>query len=295
MYRKIFFQSFLLSLMVLHIGCKTGSVKEQSVTVSILPQQYWIDVLTDSTLAVNCIVPSGNNPETYSPTPRQMQTISNSLYYFYIGGLGFENTWVKKFPELNPNVKMVNTTEFIQRIKGEHHHIHSHSHGESCSEEDPHLWTSPKRAIQMVSVIYSVIKESALTDTTILNRNFATLITRLKDLDNQFVLLGENNKGKAFIIYHPALGYLAHDYGFTQLSIEREGKEPTIANLKSLVQQANAEKITTIFIQKQFDKENARIIANETNARIVEINPLGYDYIAEMQLIHDKLKEMWNE
>ncbi len=295
MFRKIFFHSFLLLLMTLFVGCKTDSIKEQSVIVSILPQQYWIDALTDSSLAVNCIVPPGNNPETYSPTPRQMQTISNSLYYFYIGGLGFENTWVKKFPEFNPNVKMINTTEFIPRITGEHHHNHSHGHGESCSDEDPHLWTSPKRAIQMVSVIYSVIKESGLTDTTILNKNFETLLTRIKDLDNQFVLLGEKNKGKAFIIYHPALGYLAHDYGFTQLSIEREGKEPTIANLKSLVQQANAEKITSIFIQKQFDKENARIIANETNARIVEINPLGYHYIAEMQLIHDKLKEMWNE
>lgn len=295
MRNKIFLKSLVILFLVVFGGCKTNNINEKSVTVSILPQKFWIDVLTDSTLTVNCIVPSGNNPETYSPTPRQMQAISSTDYYFYIGGLGFENTWVNTIPELNPNIKMVNTSENILRIAGEHHHNHSHEHGESCSEDDPHLWTSPQRAMQMVTNIYSSLKMYIATDTSVLNKNYAILMSRLKELDNKFTLLSEKNRGKSFIIYHPALGYLAHDYGFTQLSIEREGKEPTIANLKSLVQQANTEKISTIFIQKQFDKENARIIAGETNARIVEINPLGYNYFSEMQLIHDTLKEMWNE
>jgi zinc transport system substrate-binding protein len=32
-------------------------------------------------------------------------------------------------------------------------------------------------------------------------------------------------KGKSFLIFHPALGYFARDYGLSQITIEVEGKE----------------------------------------------------------------------
>ena len=43
---------------------------------------------------------------------------------------------------------------------------------------------------------------------------------------------------KTFIIYHPALTYLANEYGLTQLCIEMDGKEPSPAQLKELVETA---------------------------------------------------------
>ena len=58
-------------------------------------------------------------------------------------------------------------------------------------------------------------------------------------------------KHKSFLIYHPALTYFVKEYSFIQLPIEEEGREPSAAQLKNLI--TNAQKYGTkiMFIQKE--------------------------------------------
>ena len=63
---------------------------------------------------------------------------------------------------------------------------------------------------------------------------------------------------RSFIIYHPALGYFARDYGLNQLSIEFEGKNPSPAQIRKLVDIAQKEKINTVFVDKGFDTKMPR-------------------------------------
>lgn len=89
----------------------------------------------------------------------------------------------------------------------------------------------------------------------------------------------------AFLIYHPALSYLARDYGWEQISIEEGGKEPSPAHLQQIIRQCKEKKVKTVFIQKEFDSRNAEIIAREIGAEVMEINPLNYHWDAEMRHI----------
>ena len=77
-------------------------------------------------------------------------------------------------------------------------------------------------------------------------------------------------------------GYVSRDYGLWQNSIEENGKEPTPAYLKDLIDFSRQNKVDVIFVQPEFDKRNAELIAKETNARIISINPLSYDWQSEM-------------
>ena len=38
---------------------------------------------------------------------------------------------------------------------------------------------------------------------------------------------GPGGNGRGFLVFHPAWGYFAKDYGLTQQAIEFEGKEPS--------------------------------------------------------------------
>jgi len=87
---------------------------------------------------------------------------------------------------------------------------------------------------------------------------------------------------RAFIIYHPALSYFARDYGLHQISIEEGGKEPSPAHLKGLMDLCRKEGVRIIFVQPEFDRRNAEIIARQTGTRVVPINPLSYDWEEEM-------------
>ena len=84
------------------------------------------------------------------------------------------------------------------------------------------------------------------------------------------------------MIYHPALSYFARDFDLEQISIEEEGKEPTPGHLKKLIQECMKKNIHVIFIQPEFDKKNAEVIAEQTKSKIIPINPLTYHWHDEM-------------
>ena len=50
----------------------------------------------------------------------------------------------------------------------------------------------------------------------------------------------------AFMIYHPALSYFARDYGLHQICIEEEGKEPSPAHLRDLIEICKEEEVNYI-------------------------------------------------
>ena len=84
------------------------------------------------------------------------------------------------------------------------------------------------------------------------------------------------------MITHPALSYFARDYTPNQIPIEAGGKEPSPAHLKSLINSCKKEKVRIIFVQPEFDRRNADLIAQQTGTRVVAINPLSYDWEEEM-------------
>ena len=112
--------------------------------------------------------------------------------------------------------------------------------------------------------------------------NYEQLIQQIEKTEKEISGLLKSVKNKTFIIYHPALTYLASEYGLSQLCIEMDGKEPSPAQLKQLVEIAKEHQAKVVFIQQEFDQKNAELIAKETGCRLIPINPLAYDWNKEM-------------
>ena len=86
-----------------------------------------------------------------------------------------------------------------------------------------------------------------------------------------------------FLIYHPALTYLAADYGLTQISVEVEGKEPSAAYLSRLIDTSRTLKISKILYQKQFDKSTVEAIATELGLTPVVVDPLAENVVENIE------------
>ena len=112
--------------------------------------------------------------------------------------------------------------------------------------------------------------------------NYRQLLGTIERTDSTVQALLDNAKGRSFIIYHPALGYFARDYGLNQLSIEFEGKNPSPSQIKEMIDIARQEKIHTVFVERGFDKKNAEVIAEEINAELFVIDPLAYEWDEEL-------------
>lgn len=279
--RYLFFLVFALSLLV---GCQSGTKEEKILSVTIEPQRYFLENIVGDRYKINVIVPVGASPETYEPTPAMMVRLAKSAIYFKVGFLGFENAWAESLVKNNPDVKVVNCSEGIDLIYGEHHH----SSGTSEEEDehrllpDPHVWSSPKTARIFAENMYRGLITSDPQNEEFYRENFSELIEKIDRTDSIISRLLMDIPSRSFIIYHPALSYLARDYGLKQYSIEFEGKNPSPSQMKALIDIARKEGVNVVFVQQGFETKNATVIANEIGGKVYVINPLAYEWDKEL-------------
>ena len=264
---------------------RQGHEKDSVITVSIEPLRYIAERIAGDDYKVTTLVPKGSSPETYEPTPEQMMQLSGSIACFTVGDLGFERTWTGKLRQAAPGVPFIATADGIERMEG-----HAHGHSDEA-EGDPHVWTSPAC---MKIIAQNICTALCKLDTAQAEEFQARLQQALQTIqatdDSIRTLLGTSSP-KAFLIYHPALTYFAEDYGWTQISIETDGKEPSPAQLARIIQACKEKQVRTIFVQQEFDRKNAELIAKETGTRIATINPLSYDWTGELLKIAHTLHD----
>jgi zinc transport system substrate-binding protein len=156
---------------------------------------------------------------------------------------------------------------------------------------DPHIWTSPHNVKIMIDNICSGLTLVDPGGKSYFEMNRDSYSAELDRLDSDIRTVLKYITNRTFIVYHPAWGYFARDYGLKQLGIEQEGKEPKAAYLARLVQEAKTHGIRIIFVSPEFDSRNAEAVAREINGKVIIIDPLSGDYLNNMRDVARALKE----
>ena len=262
---------FALLLMVLFfVSCSNNKDKTKTkllISTSIEPIADIVRSIADTLVDINVLLPKGYSPENYELTIANMKDLGNSDIYFAIGNLGFENGKSNKIENNNPNLRVVNLNEF-EYLSNAH------------SENDPHIWTSPK-AIENISLIISQkLAELDTANTIFYKSRTIDFIENTKKISSEIKSKLDSCKNKAFVIYHPSLTEYAEEFGLKQLVIETNGKEPNAMQLSNLIDKAKDMNVKIVFVQQEFDSKLSQSIAKELNAKIVEIDPLGKDALS---------------
>lgn len=252
------------------------------LSVTIEPQRFFLEKLVGDKFAVNTLVPPGAAPETYEPSPSVMMDLGKSAIYFRVGNLGFENVWVEKLTENNPEVAVVNCSRDIELMEGHNHCSHGGDNHDHSHASDPHVWSSPRAMLAFSRNMYDALVEYDPHNRGYYTANFEELTRLIRTTDSLVAEKLKNTPSRTFVIYHPALSYFARDYGLRQESIEFEGKNPSPSQMKSLIDASKKENVNTVFIQKGFDIKNAEVVAKELEAEVHEINPLAYEWDDEL-------------
>ncbi|MFC2087328.1 metal ABC transporter solute-binding protein, Zn/Mn family [Bacteroidota bacterium] len=280
-------QIFLLIPVIILFSCNTSEkIPEKiNITVSILPEKYFIEQIADLMFEINVLIPPGASPASYEPTISQIKILANSKVYYRIGHIGFEKAWIPKIKKLYPEIKIVNLSKNIDLIKDNHEE----------TGVDPHIWLSPKQIKIVIRNLFENLCELFPEEKLKFEKKYSCFNYLVDSIDNDLENKFEISRSKEFIIFHPALTYLARDYGLKQYAIEQEGKEPSPRQLKSLINTGKKNNIHVIFIQKQFEKENAEIVARELSAQIIQIDPLAENWLDNITFITNSLLTTLNE
>lgn len=264
--------------MICMAGC-TQTEKEDAaeekpvVAVSIVPEQTFVEAVCGDLVDVVTLVPPGNSPENYEPTAQEMEEFSDASLYFSIGVPTEE-------ANIMPNVGDVKVISLADAVAA----VYEDRTFDS-GERDPHIWLSPKRVKVMIDTIAEEVGKIDPDNQETYNENAESYKAKLDEVDQEIKDALEGVENKKFIVYHPAFGYIADDYGLEMFSLEEEGKEATAQHLQDMIDLAKEENIKVIFYQEEIDSSQSEAFAEELGGKTIQLAPLAADYI-------DNLKKM---
>ncbi|MEI6093382.1 MAG: zinc ABC transporter substrate-binding protein [bacterium] len=278
---------FFCSIFIfLFSGCSHKTEKEETsnkinVFVTVVPQIGIVKQIAGDLVNVRALVSTGTCPETFSPSPRQIEDLSKANVFLDLG-LPFEDVWLKKIHGAKNDIKVIpmSTGINLRNIDDE----------TSNGDKDPHLWFSLKNALIMAQNTTKILSELMPQHTELFSKNLKIYETKIKVIDiktkNKYAKL----KDKNIYVFHPVFGYIADDYGLKQIPIEIEGKEPSAKQLANLISNFKKQKVSTIFIEPEFSSKIPNTIAKELNAELVSVSIYNEDILTAVEEFVDKWK-----
>lgn len=290
----------ILVILFFNIICLSAFADDRStVFVSILPQKYFVQRICKDRVKIEVMVQPGANPHNYEPKASQMAKLAATDMYFAVG-VSFENVWLEKLAAVNPKMKVIRTDANIDKIAMPAHH-HEEGEGETEREKsheelqvatpDPHIWLSPPLVKIQVRSMIDALADLYPAQASFFAGNGEELLKEIDSLDARLRSLLQDSRGRQFMVYHPAWGYFAREYGLTQVPVEVEGKQPKPAQLKELIEHARQKDIRVIFMQPQFSRKSAEIVAAEIGGEVAFADDLAEDWPANLQHVAEKIKE----
>ena len=276
--------ALILALTCTMAGCAGSAPRTDqiTVTVSILPQKYFVERIGGDRVQVNVMVGPGADPHSYEPQPQQMRALSQSAAYFSIG-IDFEKAWLGRFAAANDKMALVDTIAHIQRMP-----MTDRLGGAgqpAGGEPDPHVWLSPELVKVQSQAIYEALARIDPQHQASYKANLDAFVADidLLEADIRDTLKGlQNHK---FMVFHPAWAYFARDFGLEQISIEIGGQEPSAQELAALIAEAQRGGIRVVFAEPQFSTRSAETIAGEIGGRVLLIDDLAEDWLANMRTV----------
>lgn len=337
--KKIF--GLILAGAVLITGCTAKTEKKDKgdntkgklkIVTTIFPEYDITRAISKDKVDLELMIKPGVDVHSFTPTPQDIKTVQNSDIFVY-GGTEHDK-WVENLTKSidMKNKKVVKLVDGIQQLeeesvdgmKHEHHHDdkkedeHNHDHKHEKEDEhnhkgeekelDPHYWTSPKNAIQMVKTITNALVEKDPDNAEFYKENAENYIKQLEGVDKELHDVVDNAKIKKVVIADRfPFRYLFKDLGleyralFSGCSVESTA---SAGQIKKMVDYVKENKIPVVYHIEMGKGELAETVAKNSGAKVKLLHSIhtvtkedfdkGITYIDLMKQNVEALKEGLN-
>lgn len=280
-----------------------GSSKKLQIVTTFYPIYYFAQKVAGNSANVELLIPNGVEPHDWDPTTKDMMKIQDADVFIY--NSHYFETWTEKvFKSIDASkLKIVEASDGIELMDAlETGEEADHDHSEHSSSKDPHVWLSPVLAQQEVDTIAKALGEVDPANKDQYEKNAAELNSQIAELDREYKETIDQAMNKEFVTQHAAFGYLAKQYGLTQIPIAglSPDVEPTLGKLAELTELTKKKNIKIIYFEELTSSKVADTLAKEIGAKTAVLNPLegltkeeqkqGLDYIGVMKKNLESLK-----
>ena len=279
--------------------------KKYSVVSTSFPGYDFARAVTKNTnISTKMLVKPGAETHTYEPTPQDIIDIKNADMFVYVGG--DSDTWVEKIlkdvdtkkTHVMKLIDLVSTVneEIVEGMEDEdehdHEHDHDHSHGhdhdheshehkhdhdeeEEGPEIDEHVWTSPKKAMEIVKKIAKVASEIDAAEETKINDNAEKYVAEIAQVDKDLHQAIDGKISEIVVADRFPFRYFADEFGLKYAAAFSGCSEQTEASAKTisfLINKVKQDKIKKIYKIELSNGKIAETVSKDTGAEVLELH-----------------------
>ena len=229
-----------------------------SVVASFYPLYFITSEIGGEKIEVKNMTPAGVEPHDYEPTARDMMDIQRAKLLILNGGK-FE-AWGEK---INEDLK--NTGVIVVEA------------GQGLFEgNDPHVWLSPELVKKQSRIILESLVQINPVNEVYYNEKAKILDDKLNKLQTEYLSGLVSCQRREFVTSHDAFGYLASEFGLTQVPIAglTPEEEPSTKLLTEIVRFVKEREIKYIFFERLASPKLAETIAEEVGIKILVLDPI---------------------
>jgi zinc transport system substrate-binding protein len=243
------------------------------IMTTIFPLKEFAHAVSGDWGTVDLLLPPGAEIHTWQPKPSDLVKLSSADVFIYIGTE--LEPWVDDILRSvkNPDLHVVKASEGLTLLGNEGgDDPHDHEHGAL----DPHIWLDFTNDKKIIDRIAGVLSKVAPDKQAIFKNNANTYKQKLQALDEKYRKNLEKCDQKTIVLGgHAAFGYLARRYRLSQISLYglSPNSKPTPRQLIEVIDIVKKKGIGAIFFEVNVSSELARVIAEETGAKTLVLNP----------------------
>ena len=283
--------------------------KKYSVVSTSFPGYDFARAVTKNTnISTKMLVKPGAETHTYEPTPQDIIDIKNADMFVYVGG--DSDTWVEKIlkdvdTKKTHVVKLVDLVSTVEEEivegmededKHEHDHDHDHKHNhdhdhdhdheshehkhdhdeeEEGPEIDEHVWTSPKKAMEIVKKIAKVASEIDAAEETKINDNAEKYVAEIAQVDKDLHQAIDGKISEIVVADRFPFRYFADEFGLKYAAAFSGCSEQTEASAKTisfLINKVKQDKVRKIYKIELSNGKIAETVSKDTGAEVLELH-----------------------
>ena len=195
---------------------------------------------------------------------------------FLINGAGMEG-YLDSVTGAFPGLRVVDASQGIELLCAEteeeaaDHHDHDHA-----GAYNAHVWLDASNAQTMVANLAQGLMDVMPGKAEQIAANRDAYLARLSQLDAQLKETLAELPRKDVITFHEAFPYFAGAYGLNVAAVVNRDPSDALspARLAELVRTVKSLGVPPLFVEPQYEDMAARTLANETGAKIYELDPV---------------------
>lgn len=259
-------------------GQNTFDDNQTVVAGTIFPLADWCRNIVPEGTVVLTIVPPNQSPHFFEADISSVKQLSKARLVVRMG-FGVDD-WVAGMIDNTRNEQtrvLVLQEEEAQGVHSLSEHAHGGEHHGHDHVENPHLWLDPvwaQEAVRMISDELIAIMPDKHEE---IEKRTQDYLLKLAALNGEIAETINALPHKDYVGYHGAFQPFAQRYGLNEAATIEPwaGKEPSVEQVKKIVATLQSMSRPVIYIEPQLNRQSVTMLAQEGNATVLTLDPIG--------------------